>query len=167
MQQIKKLLKKRLKGVKRLGILAIGSELRGDDIVGFLVIQDIEKKKKKIASRVKIETFFGSTAPESITGVIKKFKPTHLMIVDAACTSKKPGDIVIGSPKEEDAATTFATHRLPMQMFAKYLCNFFPCEVILVGIQPKNLKFASIPTKLIQTKAKKVSSLILEILEEL
>ena len=74
-----------LKGVNKLAILGVGSELRGDDIAGMVAAEIIQKANHK-----NITVFLGATAPENLTGEIKKFNPSHLLIIDAADTSSKP-----------------------------------------------------------------------------
>ena len=72
---IKKALKSRLASAKKVAVLGIGSDLRGDDVAGMLTAEKLFKLvAKKSTSRLKI--FFGSTAPENLTGDIKRFNPT-------------------------------------------------------------------------------------------
>ena len=75
MQTPETILTKRIHKAKKIGILGIGSELRADDVAGILVAQQIEKSvaEKKLNTELKI--FIGATAPENLTGEIKKFAP--------------------------------------------------------------------------------------------
>ena len=79
MESLKDELAVRLKGAVRVAVLGVGSELRGDDIAGILVINALQKSKK-INKNIKLKTFEGSTAPENITGELRAFKPTHLVL---------------------------------------------------------------------------------------
>ncbi|MCX5686330.1 MAG: hydrogenase maturation protease, partial [Candidatus Omnitrophica bacterium] len=95
MQDLKKTLAGRLAGAKKIAVLAIGSELRRDDSAGILVAEELEKNlKNSKARRVPLKIFIGGTAPENLTGVIKKFKPSDILIVDALEMNRKPGEAI-------------------------------------------------------------------------
>jgi hydrogenase 3 maturation protease len=81
----------------------------------------------------------GETAPENLTGEIKKSKPSHLIIIDAAEISKKSGEVALFGP-QEIKGISFCTHQLPMNVMVDYLRNYIDCEFLFVGIQPKSLK---------------------------
>ena len=81
MPNLEKFLKNRLKEASRVAILAIGSEFRGDDAAGLLVAENL-KKLLKVSSR-KFKVFIGATAPENLTGDIKRFNPSHILLVDS------------------------------------------------------------------------------------
>ncbi len=144
MQNPETILKKKLQNAKRIAVLGIGSDLRGDDVAGVLVAQQIEKSLKK---NKKVKVFLGQTAPENLTGEIKKFQPTHL----------NPDQI---------AGTSFCTHMLPTKVMVDYLLQSFKFEVITIGIQPKTLSLGSKPSKPVLTSAKKLSSTIANLLNK-
>ena len=66
METIKKALGSWIKPAKRLAILGIGSDLRGDDGAGMLVAEKLEKSLKKIKASPEVRIFLGATAPETI-----------------------------------------------------------------------------------------------------
>ncbi len=155
---LKKALKNSLKGAKNVAILGVGSELRGDDIAGMVAAEIILKANHK-----NIHVFLGATAPENFTGEIKKCKPTHLFIIDAADTSSKPGTIDLIDP-DIVGGVSFSTHMMPLKIMVDYLLQSIKCKVMIIGIQPKVLKFGSEPSKEAITSAKEVAKTILEIL---
>jgi len=110
--------------------------------------------------------FFGGTAPENITGEIKKFAPTHLIIIDALDAGGSPGDIKLISPDEIGGAS-FGTHGLPLKMVTDYLSNFLKCEMIIIGIHPKAIAFGSGVSAEVESSAKTVSDLIVKIMADL
>jgi len=152
-------LKQNLKDAGRVAILGIGSDLRGDDVAGILTAQQIEKiiGRKKTITQARV--FIGATAPENLTGEIKRFQPTHLIIIDAAEMNATPGHIEILNPDTISGAT-FCTHSLPVKVIIDYLLQSFKFEVITIGIQPKTLTVGATPSKEILAAVKQLSSIL-------
>lgn len=162
-QTLKTILKDKLKDAKRIALLGVGSELRADDVAGLQVAESLLKfrPKKKIGFKV----FIGETAPENLTGEIRRFKPTHLILVDSVDVKKKPGSIVLIAP-EESAGISFCTHRLPIKIMTDFLTQDLHCEVVIIGIQPKTLEFNQPPSKFLGASVKKVVQFIKEVLSK-
>ena len=158
-----KILKKKLHNAQRVAILGVGSELRGDDVAGLLAAKQIEKTITKQTTLPEVRVFIGETAPENLTGEIKKFQPTHLIIIDAAQLNKKPGHIKIMEP-ETIGGTTFCTHSLPLKVMIGYLLESFKFQAIIIGIQPKTLVFGAQPTKEVVAAAKHLAETITKLL---
>ncbi len=93
MPNLKTILKNKLKGAKKIAVLGVGSSLKSDDAAGLLVAEELKKIKNP-----KLKVFFGSTAPENLTGEIIKYKPTHIIIVDSVDMDQKPGSILLIDP---------------------------------------------------------------------
>ncbi len=163
MENLKKELETRLKGARRVAVLGVGSELRGDDIAGILVLEAL-KKCKKIRPSIKLKTFEGSTAPENLTGEIINFKPTHLIIVDSADIGEKPGSVLLLRAEEVGRGISFSTHKIPPKILIDYLASSLKCEIIIIGIQPKSIKFNSKASSAVITSSKSVASSIVEAL---
>jgi len=123
-----------LAGVERLAVLGVGSELRGDDIAGVLVARAIETWCKR--SRVRhVAGFPGCAAPENLTGAIAQFKPTHVLLVDAAHLNLPPGTVAM-IPPDQVGGASFSTHMLPAPIFLDYLQQSTGCRSLVVGIEP-------------------------------
>jgi hydrogenase 3 maturation protease len=140
MRLLKKKLKNKLSGARRIAVLGVGSDICSDDVSGMRVAEHLKAGLKAFRSRVKFKFFAGGTAPENFTGEIKKFKPSHLIIIDCADFSKPPGEVTIFGI-EEIGGITFSTHRLPANIMADYLIQSVKCDCFIVGIQPKTLQF--------------------------
>lgn len=151
-------LRSQFKNAKRVAVLGVGSELRGDDAAGLLVAGHIQKNFK--SNHPKLKVFFGSTAPENLTGEIKKFKPTHLVIIDSADTGAKAGSIFLFKPKDL-RGISFCTHQLPLQILTDYLKKSLGCKLIIVGVQPKKLTFNKPISASVEKAAKEAAQLIL------
>ena len=153
MQKLIQGLKPRLKAAKRIALLGVGSELRGDDVAGILVAEAL---LKKICRKDNLKVFLGHTAPENLTGEIKKFKPQHLIIIDSADMGKQAGEVSLINIFDL-SGVTFSTHQLPVVIMADYLMQATGCEISIIGIQPKQLKFDS---KVSQEILKSVKQLV-------
>ncbi|MFA6281796.1 MAG: hydrogenase maturation peptidase HycI [Candidatus Omnitrophota bacterium] len=162
MRNLQKQLECRITGKCRVAILGVGSEIRGDDAAGMLVAKSIQKHIK-IKRKKNIEVFLGETAPENLTGEIKKFKPTHLLIVDSAEMGKKTGEFQLFGP-EEVKGISFCTHQLPVKIMIDYLKHFIDCDIAIIGIQPKHIAFNTKPSKEIISAVKCLTGVILETL---
>ncbi|MDD5513621.1 MAG: hydrogenase maturation peptidase HycI [Candidatus Omnitrophica bacterium] len=149
-------LRQKLDKAKRVAFLGIGSELRGDDAAGVLVVEKLAGIIKKPPKNKKIRFFNGGTAPENLTGEIKRFKPTHLVIIDSAHLKKEPGSISLLDSKMI-CGSSFSTHRLPLKILADYLGQFFRLEVIFVGIQPESFGYCVSPTGKVQRSIHRLS----------
>jgi hydrogenase 3 maturation protease len=158
-------LKNKLLNAKKVAILGIGSDLRGDDVAGLLAAQQIEKTIAKQTTLPEVRVFIGETAPENLTGEIKRFKPTHLIIIDAADLNKEPGHIEIMEPKTI-GGTSFCTHSLPIKVMTDYLLQSVSFNLIPIGIQPKTLTFGAQPTKEVVAAAKRLAEAITKLLIE-
>jgi len=161
---LKTILKNRLRGLDKIAVLGVGSALRADDIAGILAARELEKSRLKSARQPKLKVFLGDTAPENLTGEIKKFKPAHLIIIDAADTKKKAGSIVLIDPKRT-GGISFCTHQLPMKIITEYLAKSLNCKITLIGIQPKRLDFCASASKEVVQAAKDIAHTICEALK--
>lgn len=158
MQILMRELRNRLKGSKKVAILGVGSEFRGDDAAGMLVAEDIKKKTKK--SRIK--AFLGATAPENLTGEIIKFKPSHLIIVDTADIKEKPGTVLLLKAEDVGAGISFSTHKLPPKVMMDYFSKTLKCSIMLIGIQPKSIGFGKPVSKEVKSSVKEVAGAIMD-----
>ncbi|BDH79411.1 MAG TPA: hydrogenase maturation peptidase HycI [Methanothermobacter sp.] len=132
---IKKELEKFLKGYKKILILTVGNELRGDDGLGPAIA-------KKLSKNGNFTVIDGGTVPENFTGKIKKENPTHIIIIDAVEMGAKPGTIKI-IEKDKIANYNISTHAMPLSFLIDYLQAHKSYRIILIGIQPKRLDFST------------------------
>lgn len=143
----------------RLAVVGVGSELRGDDAAGMLVAELLAPHESPC-----FRAFAGGTTPENLTGELKRYAPTHLVIVDAADFGEAPGSVRLLAP-EEAGGVSFSTHALPLHVFVEYLREHFPCEVVIVGIQPKTLDFGAAISPEVRRAAEEIARSIRSSLE--
>jgi hydrogenase 3 maturation protease len=124
-------------------VLGVGSELRGDDASGIVTaLEVLNASKEKRLDRIRV--FFGGTAPENLTGEIKNFRPSHLIIIDTVDTNKKPGSILVMRPNDIGRGVTFSTHAMPLNILARYIEQSLKrCKILIIGIQPKSVRFGA------------------------
>jgi hydrogenase 3 maturation protease len=130
-QDLEEFLKKR----DKLVILGIGNQLRGDDFSGSLVA----RKLNQILENEQITIIDGETVPENFTGQIKKENPSHIILIDAADMGKTPGYVKL-IKKDEIAQYNISTHAMPLSFLIKYLKHTTDARIILIGIQPKEMR---------------------------
>ncbi|MDR1195930.1 MAG: hydrogenase 3 maturation endopeptidase HyCI [Endomicrobium sp.] len=135
---MEKIIKNFLKDAEKIIFLAIGSELRGDDAAGIIAANELLKKTLPENFKVLI----GHTAPENLTGEIRRFAPSHLIICDAADSGLNAGEINVISPEDIQGAA-FSTHMMPINIFINYISMDNPCKPLIIGIQPKTLEFGA------------------------
>ncbi len=160
MRTLKKILTNRLSGSDRIAVLAIGSTLRADDIAGMLAAEDLKKILKKQKKRSSVKIFFGETAPENLTGEIKKFKPSHIILIDTLDGGKKAGSVYLFKPEEVAEGASFSTHKIPAKILIDYLTVSCGCGSTIIGIQPKNIDFGKKISKSVEVSAKKVAATV-------
>lgn len=119
-------------------ILCIGNEERGDDGLGPYVA----KKIKRLNKSGIVKVIDSGTTPENYTGVIRKLKPTHVIIVDAVDFGSSPGDIILSFEPRFDGISISA-HKPSLTMLAKYIEKSIGSKVVLLGVQPKILELGS------------------------
>ena len=158
MPNLEKFLKNRFKNANRIALLAIGSEFRGDDAAGLLIAEGVKKLLKRTNRKFRI--FIGATAPENLTGDIKRFNPSHIILVDSVDFKDKPGSVVVLSPRDIGDGVSFSTHKMPAKVLIQSLLNSFECDPILIGIQPASVDFGKKPSRGVVSSAREVASAI-------
>jgi hydrogenase 3 maturation protease len=106
-------------------LLGIGNPLNGDDGVGIYVAEQFRKEGW-------ISLTCG-TAPENFTGIVRKTRPSCLVLVDAAVMGISPGGYrIISRDKIEDVS--IGTHQLPLSFLIDFLSDA-TSRILFIGIQ--------------------------------
>lgn len=150
-------LERELRGARRVFVLGVGNCDRGDDGAGSVLARRLRKKLEAASGqgedlaaaaspagppraakgrrRDAVQVLDGGEVPESATGAIRRFKPTHVLVIDAAAGGHEPGTIFfIDKTRIFDGDLT--THRIPLSHLVRYLEETIGCRVILLGIEP-------------------------------
>ena len=116
----------------RLAVMGIGHELCGDDAVGLQVARMLSEVEGNNPQLLIIEA---GPAPENFTGLLRRFEPDLIWLVDAALFEAPPGEVRC-LPWEQVEGMSASTHTLPLNILAAYLTAELGCELELIGIQP-------------------------------
>lgn len=126
-------LKAWLRDCSGLVILGIGNTLRGDDALG---PEFIKRLKGKLPKNVKLMDV--GVAPENSIGYIKRLKPSHVLLIDAADFGGKPGEMRLISPKQI-SGVALSTHNIPLYILVELISRYVRAKVMLLGVEPKSL----------------------------
>jgi hydrogenase 3 maturation protease len=122
----------------RFAFLGIGNDLKGDDGVGWYVIDKLKNEFEKDKNILFVKT----SVPENHVRPISEFAPRMLIIIDAADFRKSPG--TIKTIKSENIKESYiSTHTTPLTLFLRlYQADeAFRKPVMIVGIQKKSNEF--------------------------
>jgi hydrogenase 3 maturation protease len=123
-----------------VAVVGIGDQLLPHDRLGMLAAEAIEDLHLP-----GVRVFFAGTVPESMTGPIRRFRPEHVLFLDAAEMGYPPGTVAIVEP-EGIHATLFSTHVLPLSLVMEFLEKDAHTRVTLIGIEPETLSRGTEPT---------------------
>ncbi len=113
-----------LRAARRLIVLGVGNLDRADDGAGSLCAQQLERLLARSprpagqSGRTKLEALQvldGGEVPESATGVIRNFRPTHVLIIDAAALRPRARDRIFHQQEEDPRRRP---HHAPHPSFA-------------------------------------------------
>ncbi|MEM2440458.1 MAG: hydrogenase maturation protease, partial [Candidatus Bathyarchaeia archaeon] len=81
------------------------------------------------------------TVPESFLQHIVDFRPSHVLIVDAAVMGLEPGEYRFVRSEHLRVFPAISTHMLPLRVFCDYLAEAVGANVGLLLIEPKSVDF--------------------------
>lgn len=160
-EKIRNALISRLDGATRIAVLAVGSDLRGDDAAGLIAAERLVKDLARCGGQGKrIKVFMGATAPENLTGEIRRFLPSHLIVIDAVDRDKPAGTAFFFDPATLEGGVSFSTHTIPAKILIDYLTASFACTALVIGIQPKTIEFGKKVSPPVAQAARRVAAMI-------
>jgi hydrogenase 3 maturation protease len=137
-----------LKDAERIAVVGIGQEYRWDDAAGIIVVEQLFEQFSGGSAPplnlydVEFETKYGKLrlyqgyeTPESLTGSLRQFLPTHVLFIDAAQLAREPGTCEL-VPISEIQGEEISTHNVPLSLLGEFLQKDMGSEVMLLGIQP-------------------------------
>jgi hydrogenase 3 maturation protease len=133
-----------LEGFRKLVIMGIGNELRGDDAAGLKVIELLSKRISEyddIHDLNSVILLNCGAIPENFLGKIETLSPSHVIIIDAVEMQKPPGTIGLFRRGDLLHSVTVSTHNISPEIIFTYLEEIVGAKVLLIGIQPKILDF--------------------------
>jgi len=143
-----------LAAYSRLVIAGVGNSLRRDDGLGVEVVARLAGKVPQNTLVVDCDT-----VPESYLGPIRRFRPSHILIIDAADIESHPGSIKLVLP-EQIVGLTLSTHNLPMSVLSDYMREQTRAKIAFLVIQPKNTEFGEGLSPEVEDAVKRVTELV-------
>ena len=156
---VQKELKKWLSDARRVVVAGIGNPIRMDDFVGVKIVQDLQGKVSERVYLIECETI-----PESFTQQIIDFKPSHVLLIDAAILGLEPGNVRLINPDQLTMLPAFSTHMLPLRIFCECLTKTTDAKIALLLIEPEATDFGEGLTPKIEASAQEVVSTLLNYL---
>jgi hydrogenase 3 maturation protease len=146
-------------GATAVVVAGIGNEIRRDDFVGVKIVQDLKGKVSK-----KVELIECETVPESFMDEISSFKPSHVLLVDAAILGLKPGEVRLYDPCKIVNMPAISTHSLPVRVFCDYITEMTKARIALLLIEPRETDFGEGLSNEVAKAAAGIVEVLLEIL---
>ncbi|HWQ45975.1 MAG TPA: hydrogenase maturation protease [Longilinea sp.] len=115
----------------RLVVVGVGNELNGDDMAGMSVVHAMHAQG---FSRPNVLILAGATAPENLTGAIRRFAPQAVLFIDAAQMGEEVGAIRFLDASQA-LGVGISTHTLGLEMMAGYLKAEVGCDCWVLAIQ--------------------------------
>ena len=133
---------------RQVAVLGVGNRLRGDDAVGCIVCDELQKTSSSslVPGPSSIPGLFildcGST-PENYIQPVADRNPTRILVVDCCDYGAKPGEFSLFSREQVDRLSygLLSTHTLPLTLTIEMLALETGATIELLGIQPERMEF--------------------------
>jgi hydrogenase 3 maturation protease len=112
-------------------VVGVGNELNGDDAAGMSVVRALHARG---FSRPYVLVLEGATAPENLTGAIRRFAPQVVLFIDAAQMGERVGSVRF-LDADQAMGVGISTHTLGLEMMAGYLSAEVGCQCWVLAIQ--------------------------------
>jgi hydrogenase maturation protease HycI len=111
-------------------VLGVGHELRGDDAVGLAVAERLQARHAP-----NWLVLAGGSAPENVTGILRRFHPDLVILVDAAELHARPGTIEWLDCSRIDGVSA-STHTLPLSALGAFVGAETGATLGVLAVQP-------------------------------
>ena len=143
----------------RTVIIGVGNPILRDDNIGVEIVRGLEGRTSKSVFLIKSEM-----VPENFLDQIIEFKPTHILIIDAALLNLNPGSAKL-IKSLDISRVAISTHALPIQIFTEYLAKVIGAKIALLLIQPDDTSFGEGLTRELSLVRKKLVKYLLKIID--
>jgi hydrogenase 3 maturation protease len=147
------------RGAGRVVVVGVGNPIRMDDFVGVKIVRDLRGK----VDSDRVMLIEAETVPENYMQQIADYKPTHILIIDAAIQGLKPGGSRLINPEQLTNYPAFSTHMLPLRMFCEYL-EATTVKMGLLIIEPEKTDFGEGITSKVETASRTIHEMLLKLL---
>ncbi|MEM2130553.1 MAG: hydrogenase 3 maturation endopeptidase HyCI [Candidatus Bathyarchaeia archaeon] len=143
---------------QKIVIAGIGNTIRKDDFIGMKIVQNLNGKTSKNVHLIECET-----VPENFIQEIIDFKPSHVLLIDAAFLGLQPGEARLVFPEQVAAFPAVTTHVLPLRIFCECIKEMTAAKIALLLIEPENTEFGEGLTSIVQATAEEITKILLEL----
>jgi hydrogenase 3 maturation protease len=157
--EIAKELREWFRGAGRVVVVGVGNPIRMDDFVGVKIVRDLRGK----VDSERVMLIEAETIPENHIREIIDYKPTHILIIDAAILGLKPGETRLTKPEQLTDFPAISTHMLPLRIFCEYL-KTTNVETGLLLIEPEKTDFGEGMMSRVETASCTIHKLLLQLL---
>ena len=128
--------------MKKKAVIGIGNPLRSDDGIGITLIEKLRHQKETLPSG--LDLIDGGTGGMNLVHILEKYD--EVLVVDAVDFGLTPGDIKVFNildVKSDKSSIVFSTHEDDLLKIVKLSKELKKCpeNIIIFGIQPKNVSF--------------------------
>lgn len=145
-----------LKDAKRVVLVGVGNPIRQDDNVALVILQGLQGKLPGNVLLLECEM-----VPEGYLLDIEDFKPTHVLLLDAAVLGRKPGEANLVQFGEVAAFSAISSHMLPLRLFCEYVSKSTGAKIRLLLVEPKCMGLGEELTPELEQAAQKLTELLL------
>lgn len=142
-----------LKG--RLVIVGMGDRMKADDGAGSLIAE----KLAKVVKRRDVKIIDAGNAIENYVGIIEKFKPDKVVVIDAVDFGGKPGEIRTFKCEELQELTT-STHSFSLPLLLNHIHSRAGATCKVIGIQPGKIALYERMSLEVEKAVKEIADLI-------
>jgi len=156
---VEKELKIWFKGAGRVVVAGIGNPIRKDDYVGLKIVETLKGKLAETILLLEAET-----VPESYLSEIEEFRPSHVLLIDAAFLGLKPGKATLVDAEKITDTSAVTTHLLPLRVFCEFIKQTTRAKIALLLIEPRCIEFGEGLTAKVQTSADHLVKVLVDLL---
>ena len=147
-------------GAKKVVVAGIGNPIRLDDKVGLIIVDGL---RGKVADRVLLLEC--ETVPERYFPEIERFRPTHVLLIDAAFMGLKPGEANLVDAEKLVASTAISSHIMPLKIFCSYVRQATNAKIALLLVEPKSMDFGEGLSSEVHEAAEKYMDILISLLQ--
>jgi hydrogenase 3 maturation protease len=146
-------------GATKVVIAGIGNPIRTDDYVGLRIVEQLKSKVPQNVLLLEAET-----VPESYISEIEEFKPSHVLLIDAAFLGLSPGDASLIDAEKIANYSAVTTHILPLRIFCEYIKQVTGAKIGLLLVEPKSMEFGEGLSVEVQAAVEQLTKLLAKLL---
>jgi hydrogenase 3 maturation protease len=148
-------------GSKRVLIVGVGNPIRRDDFIGVRIVHDLRGKVSHRVCLVESET-----VPENSVQQIADFKPTHILLIDAAVLGLKAGESKLVKPQELTNFPAYSTHMLPLRIFCECVEEMTKAKIAMLLVEPEDTDFGEGLTPAVRASAEQIARALLRLVPQ-